>query len=223
MRVLCSWSSGKDSAFACWKALQQSHEVRWLLNSISKEYDRVSFHGVKSELVQLQAEAIGIPIAQPRVTKDTYEQEFKRTISRWRKIWKKRKIEGAVFGDISLRESREWTERVCKELGITPVYPLWGQKHKVLLEEFVQAGFKAMVTCTQANLLGKEWVGRWIDEKFIQDLQKFKDVDLCGENGEYHTFVTAGPLFRKEISLLASRKVLKGGYWFLDILRYKIA
>lgn len=218
MKVISSWSSGKDSCFASHKTIMEGNEVSYLLNTISEEYDRVLFHGIKSELARLQAQLINIPIIQRKINENNYEEEYKKAASKL----KDKGIEGIVYGDIALQDSRQWNEKVCKKLGLKPIFPLWGQQSEQILDDFINAGFKAIITCTQAKLLDKEWVGRWIDKEFIQDLQKLQDVDLCGENGEYHTFVTGGPLFKREIRILETDKVLKDGYWFLDIVRYKV-
>lgn len=218
MHVVSSWSGGKDSCLACYEAVSDGYKVFYLLNSVSKEYDRVSFHGVKSELISLQAQAIDVPIVQPRVTKDDYEQEFKKAILELKELG----IRGAVFGDIELQEHRDWIERVCGELGVEPILPLWGRQPEQIFRDFIDAEFEAIVVSANADLLGKEWVGRRVDDKFVEDLRKVEDVDLCGEAGEYHTFVTDGPLFKRRIMIQKIDKVLKNGYWFLDILSHEI-
>lgn len=222
MKVACSWSGGKDSSFACYKAIIQEFKVSYLINTVSQEYDRVLFHGIKSELARLQARLAQFPIVQPPINKDNYEEKYIKAAAKL----KEDGIEGIVYGDIALQDSRNWNEKVCEKLKVSPIFPLWGQLREQILNEFIDTGFKAIVTCTQANLLGKEWVGRQIDKEFIHELQSRQvgtNVDLCGENGEYHTFVTGGPLFKGEIKILETKKVLKNGYWFLDILRYEVA
>ena len=218
MKAFASWSGGKESCFACYKAIQNGFKVSHILNNISEKYDRVSFHGVKSELVRLQSQSIRISLVQPKVTGDNYEQEFKKTIRKLKEF----KVTTGVFGDIDLQEHRNWVERVCKELEITPIFPLWGQKREQLLNDFIDKGFEAIVVSTKADLLNMEWVGRKIDKRFVRDLSKLRKVDLCGENGEYHTFVTNGPLFKKRIEILETGKVLRSGYWFLDIKKYVV-
>lgn len=218
MKAFASWSGGKESCFACYKAIQNGFKVSHILNNISEKYDRVSFHGVKSELVRLQSQSIRISLVQPKVTGDNYEQEFKKAIRKLKEF----KVTTGVFGDIDLQEHRDWVERVCKELEITPIFPLWGQKREQLLNDFIDKGFEAIVVSTKADLLNMEWVGRKIDKRFVRDLSKLRKVDLCGENGEYHTFVTNGPLFKKRIEILETGKVLRSGYWFLDIKKYVV-
>ncbi|MBI5701443.1 diphthine--ammonia ligase [Candidatus Saganbacteria bacterium] len=216
MKAFVSWSGGKDSAFACYKAIRQGLEISCLLNAVRKRYGRVAFHGVRRELIKLQAEAIGMPLHQFMVNKDNYEGKYKEAVSAV-KAWG---IKGGVFGDIFLEDGRQWVEKVCRAMRIKPVFPLWKIKTEKLIKDFVAAGFEAYVVSTQANLLGKEWVGRRVDKSFINDLKRLKNVDICGENGEFHTFVVDGPIFNKRIKLMKTRKVLIRGYWFLDIRKY---
>jgi len=223
MRVVAAWSGGKESCLACHKAISDGFEVSHLLNFISKD-GRCMFHGIDSELIHAQSQALEIPIVQKEVTPDTYEREFKNAM----RELKQRGIEGAVFGDIQdipppLHEG--WVDRVCSELEIKPVKPLWGRDPKQILSEFINEGFEAIIVKVKADLLGKEWVGRIIDEAFVEDLEKLSekgDINLCGELGEYHTFVYDGPLFRKRLKILDFEKKMTEGCWFLEINSYAI-
>lgn len=218
----CSWSSGKDSCFACYKALQQGYSVAYLMNFISQEYERVSFHGVVKDLVKMQSESIGIPLLQKQVPPpryEKYEQTFRETLG----FLKLKGIKILVAGDIFLLDCRNWVENICQQEGFKVVEPLWQISSKEILSDFVKAGFKAIVTATQAKLLNQDWIGRIIDENFIQDLEKIKGIDLCGENGEYHTFVFDGPIFKKHIEILETDKIKREDYWFLDIKKYKLS
>ena len=221
MRVVASWSGGKESCFACYKAMLNGFEVSHLLNFVSKE-ERCMSHGLDSKLILAQSEAIGIPMVQRKVTWKTYEQGFKRVI----RELKRSGIEGAVFGDISNIAGHEgWIDRVCSELDIKPIKPLWGSDPKQLLSNFVEEGFEALVVMVKADLFGKKWLGRKVDEAFVNDTLKFKkkmNIDLCGELGEYHTFVYDGPIFKKPIEILDFRKKLMEGYWLLDIKDFRI-
>jgi len=220
--TVSSWSGGKDSCFACYKALQQGHKIKYLLNFISREHKRCCFHGTQSELLQLQAEAVGIPLIQKEVTADMqkYEQEFKEAVSNL----KARGFKKMVFGDIYLLDHFSWVERVCKEINIQPLEPLWNTSPLEIIEEFIESGFKAIVVSAQAKLFGKEVIGRYVDKDFVEELKKRK-ICPCGENGEFHTLVVDGPLFKKRIEITKSQPVLKQGfwkYWFLNIQEYEI-
>ena len=221
MRVVASWSGGKESCFACYKAISEGFEIPYLMNFISKDA-RCMSHGLDSKLILAQSEAIGIPLVQRKVTWETYEKEFKNVI----RELKQSGVEGAVFGDVCNIAGHEgWIDRVCSELGIKPVKPLWDSDPGQLLTDFVHEGFTALIVMVRADLFGEEWLGRKIDETFIEDLGKLKekvDIHPCGELGEYHTFVYDGPLFKKRLKILDFKKKLTEGCWFLDIRSYDI-
>lgn len=217
MDVISSWSSGKDSCLALYKTMSQGHTIRYLLNFISKEYKRCCFHGIDSELIQLQSNSIGIPLIQKEVSPDmnAYESEFKEAVS----ALKEKNIRGMVFGDIYLDEHREWVERVCHDLEITPIEPLWNIPAEKILREFLDLGFTAIVVSCKADILGKKYVGRIVDYRFLEELKE-KKICVCGENGEFHTFVVDGPCFKKKIEITKTKKILKQGFWkhwYLDI------
>ncbi|MEW6067683.1 MAG: diphthine--ammonia ligase [Nitrospirota bacterium] len=215
MKVFISWSGGKESALSCYRILQnQNIKVSYLLNMISEDGEYSRSHGIISSLLRLQAEAMGIPIVQRKTTWETYEDEFKKTVLEFRK----ENIHAGVFGDIDLQEHRDWVERVCKEVGIKPLLPLWKEEREKLLEQFIQAGFNAIVVATNAKFLGKEWLGRQIDGQFIEDLKVLGNIDLCGEKGEYHTFVYNCPIFKKPVEFITGEKILKNKHWFLELL-----
>ena len=221
--AISSWSGGKDSCFACYLALAQGYKVTHLVNFISREFRRVSFHGTRARLIHRQAELVGIPLAQYAIPPDMalYEQTFKKAVSALRR----RGAEAMVFGDIYLQEHRDWVERVCAEVGLTPVLPLWNRETEGLMKEFIGAGFEAAVISAKADIFGEEWLGRRIDRSFLTDvkhLAQTKDVDICGEKGEYHTVVLDGPLFGKRIQPTYGERVQRDGYWFLDIPRSRV-
>ncbi len=198
MKVFISWSGGKETSLACYKVMQDEDiEVAYLLNMVSEDGEHSRSHGVSSGLLRLQAETIGIPIVQRRTTWQTYEEEFKKAIS----DLKKEGIQAGVFGDIDLQEHRDWVERVCKESSILPIFPLWQRKREEILKEFVDSGFEAIVVATKTDVLDSKWIGRKIDTQFIEDIKNLGNVDLCGEAGEYHTFVFSGPIFKKCVEL----------------------
>ncbi len=216
--AISSWSGGKDSCLACYKAINQGYKIKYLLNFISKEFKRCCFHGIEAGLIKLQAELIGIPLIQKEVTQDMqeYEKEFKSAVQEIKGI------NAVVFGDIYLDEHKNWVERVCKDININPVEPLWNISTSALLNEFIDLGFKAVVVSCQADKFGQDFVGREVDKKFIAELET-KGICSCGENGEFHTLVVDGPIFKRGIKILKSEPVLKEGfwkYWFLDIKKY---
>jgi diphthine-ammonia ligase len=216
MKVVCLWSGGKDSCFACYKAISLGHEVIALFNfTRSGNGDSLS-HSLPPQLILEQAEAIGMPLFQKAMPEQAYEQEFKNLITEWKK---EKNIAGIVFGDIYLEEHREWIERVCKELDIEPIFPLWGTDTKQIVQDFIACGFKAAIVCAKEGILGKEWLGRVLDGQFIADLHRYNPaIDPCGEAGEFHTFVYGGPIFKKPVRFFTGKKVLKGIYWCPEII-----
>jgi len=217
MSYISSWSGGKDSCFACYQAIGEGYNISHLLNFISKEYQRVSFHGTEAKLIQLQAEAIGIPLLQKETTWNGYEQEFKDAV----KSLIPDGVTGMVFGDIYLPEQKDWVERVCRELGIEVIEPLWERGTERILLEFIDAGFEAMIVSAKAAQFDDKWIGRKVDREFLNYL-KDNNIDLCGENGEYHTFVTDGPIFQKRIKITKSQPITRDGYRLLDTIEYSL-
>ncbi len=154
-----------SSSLAFYKAIQiQDIEIAYLLNMGSEDGRYSRSHGVSSRLLKLQAETIGIPIVQRKSTWESYEQEFKKAVS----DLKRENIQAGVFGDIDIQGHRDWIERVCKETGIKPVLPLWKEKREKLLNEFIHAGFKAVVVCANSKFLGKDYLGKEIDKRFME-------------------------------------------------------
>jgi len=219
MKVVVSWSGGKDSCFACYKAIQEDQDVSQLLIMMS-DPSKSSFHMISSELLDAQSQAIGIPIVKCTTTPDTYEQDFKKALSQM----KAKGVEGIVTGDVcdvALHEPG-WLDRICKEVGLTPVKPLWHRDTMQILNDFITEGFKATLVRIKTDVLGMEWLGREINKEFFDDLLKLGTVDPCGERGEFHTFVTDGPLFKKRIEILESEKVKLNGHGRLVIKRFEI-
>jgi diphthine-ammonia ligase len=217
MSYIGSWSGGKDSCFACYRAMRSGYNISYLLNFISKEYKRVSFHGTEAKLIQLQAEALGILLLQKETTAEKYEQEFKEAV----RSLIRNDIKGMIFGDIYLQEHKDWVERVCGELGIEAVEPLWGQEPERILFDFIERGFEAIIVSAKSELFDKKWIGRKVDREFLQYLRE-NGIDICGENGEYHTLVIAGSMFKKKIRIAESKSITREGYWFLDTLEYSL-
>lgn len=217
MSYIGSWSGGKDSCFACYRAMCGGYDISYLVNFISKEYKRVSFHGTEDKLIQLQAEALGLPLLQKETTGNGYEQEFKEAV----RSLIPNGIKSMIFGDIYLQEHKDWVERVCGELGIEAVEPLWGEEPERILLEFIDAGFEAIIVSAKADLFGKEWIGQKVDRDFFKYLKE-NSINICGENGEYHTLVVDGPMFKKKIRITEKKSITREGYWFLDTLEYSL-
>ena len=209
MNVFSSWSGGKECALATYRAISQGHEVLYLLNFVSEDGERSRSHGTKASVLALQAQAVGIPLLQVKTSWEDYEQNFKKAVAEL----KDKGIEGGVFGDIDLEEHREWVERVCGEVGIKAFLPLWGAKPEKLIEEFLELKFKAMVVATR---LDEDFLGRVLDEPMVKQMCRLGSHP-CGESGEYHTFVTEGPIFKKRLKVTRGESKKIEDMWFQDI------
>jgi uncharacterized protein (TIGR00290 family) len=189
-----NWSGGKDSSLALWKVLQQKeYDIRWLLTSVNSVHNRISMHGVRRELLQAQAISIGIPLTtielpeQPGMAE--YEAEMMKAVQKMQTAH----IAHSVFGDIFLEDLRVYREQKLRTAGIECVFPIWKIDTAELMRQFLAAGFKAIIVCVNEKYLDKSFCGRLIDESFCNDLPP--GVDICGENGEFHSYVFDGPIF----------------------------
>ena len=219
MQVIGLWSGGKDSCFACYKAKLQGYNFLSLFNFTDASSRNSLSHGLSSQIIRKQVSLLDIPLLQKAMPKQDYREEFKNVINEWKK---NAGIAGIVFGDIYLQEHKDWIDKVCSELNVEPILPLWKEDTRDLINVFIKAGFKAKIVSTDAKFLGEEWLGREVDQELVKDLGNLGNIDLCGEKGEFHTFVTSGPLFKKRIEITKSRKRYMNGRWFLDILEWKI-
>jgi len=213
--VFVSWSGGKESSLACYKAKANGLTPSYLLNMTGEDGSRSRTHGLAREVLSLQAEAIGIPLIQRKTSWKNYEDNFKKTVLEL----KEKGIEGGVFGDIDLEEHRRWVKRVCKETSIRAHLPLWGKEQRKVLEDFINLGFEAIVVAAKIGILSERWLGRKIDGKFVKDITRAKSITLCGEAGEYHTLVIDGPIFKKRMKIVETKTHQRGEQRFLDISR----
>ncbi len=210
---IASWSGGKDSCLACYLAIKKGMKVSHLVH-----FDRPNnLHGVDPAMIRLQAELAGLPMVQRKVASEDFEREFKTTVGDLARGG----IKGMIFGDIYLEPHKEWVDRTCGELGMEAVEPLWGLKTENIIEDFHGEGFETIVASGKQELIDKKYIGRKMDREFIEYL-KSRKLDVCGESGEFHTFVTAGPLFRGKIKISASDVTNRNGFWFLEVKEYSV-
>jgi len=189
MTALCSFSGGKDSCLALWRARQQGIDVRTLLVMFEESGERSRSHALPLALIERQARALQLALVTRSATWHSYELVFVDALRELRA----QNHDVAVFGDIDLQAHRDWEEKVCAAADIRPVLPLWQQDRGALAREVLTAGFRAVVVCVDSRYLGDEYCGRQYDPSFIASLPP--GVDACGENGEFHTFVYDGPNF----------------------------
>jgi diphthine-ammonia ligase len=219
LKVVASWSGGKDSCYAQYLAKQQGHQVLTLFTMMMSE-EKSNFHMIPTGILDAQAEAIEMPLIKKTTSAANYERDFKAVLTEC----KAKGAEGLITGDIYEVAGHEegWLERICSEVGLKPVKPLWMGDTKQIYLDYLKAGFKATVVRTNRDL-SLDWLGRVLDRKFYDDILKLAGVDPCGEGGEYHTVITDGPDFKQKIELLETeKKRLDNGFGYLEIKKWKV-
>ncbi|MGQ9462468.1 MAG: diphthine--ammonia ligase [Candidatus Fervidibacter sp.] len=213
---MMAWSGGKDSAMALARALlDESLEVVGLLTTISLPYDRVTMHGVRRGLVQRQAERIGLPLHIVWLPPDPSHEVYDNIMGEAMLRLKATGVEGVIFGDISLTDVRSYRESRMAEVGMGAIFPLWDENTSELVEKFLTGGYNAVVTCVDTKVLSEEFCGQWLDAKFFSSLPE--TVDPCGENGEFHSFVTYAPFFSTPIKVQVGEKVQRGQFVYCEL------
>lgn len=236
-KAVFNWSGGKDSSFALYKIINSGeYDVRYLITTVSSDYRRIIQHGVREELLDLQTSSIKLPLkklympANPNM--DTYNRLMKETMT----SFKSSGIDIAIFGDIFLEDLRKFREEKLSQVKMKAAFPVWKYSTDKLIKEFIDIGFKAVVVCVNEDYLDKSFAGREIDNSFLRSLPG--NVDPCGENGEFHTFVYDGPIFNRPVNFRIGeiiKKIYKPGsrvknqnekynqvpetaFWYCDIL-----
>jgi uncharacterized protein (TIGR00290 family) len=217
-RVIVGWSGGKDSALALYEVLNSGgYEVLVLLTTVTKDYDRISIHGVRSVLLEQQAKALDITLEKMFTRKGASDAEYESELLEALKRHRDNGVLSVVFGDIFLEDVRKYRERLLTKVGMKGIFPLWKKDTKELASRFMNLGFKAVITSIDSNVLEKEFVGREYNEQFLSDLPA--NVDPCGENGEFHSFVYDGPIFRERIPFIKGEIVLRENrFFYCDLL-----
>jgi len=215
-RAWVCWSSGKDSAWALHVARgERLFDVAGLLTTVTEPFGRASMHGVREEVLQAQAETVGLPLFRVPLplpcSNEMYEQAMARAIDEARR----QGVSHMIFGDLFLEDVRAYRERQLRGTGMSPVFPLWGRSTRELAEEMLAAGLVAYVTCLDPTRLPASFVGRRFDRDFLGELGP--DVDPCAERGEFHTCVTAGPMFQWPLAVEIGAKVQRDGFVFADL------
>jgi uncharacterized protein (TIGR00290 family) len=220
-KVIVAWSGGKDSAFALYEILESgSYEVLELLTTVTRDYDRISIHGVRRALVEQQANALGFPLEITFISKGASDAEYENELLKALKRQQDSGVSYVMFGDIFLEDVRKYRERILTKAKMNGIFPLWKRDTQVLARQFINLGFKAIITSIDSTVLGKAFAGREYDEKFLSDLPA--NVDPCGENGEFHSFVYDGPLFRERVGFKKGEIVLRENrFYFCDLLPKK--
>lgn len=217
-KVIFSWSGGKDSALALYKLQKtKNYQIAALLTTITRDYDRISMHGVRTILLEMQAESLGLPLEKVLITKDITDEQYERKMRQVLAKYLAAGVSSVVFGDIFLEDLREYRENNLSKMGMKGIFPIWKMNTAVLAHEFIESSFKAVITCIDSNFLDKMFIGSTFDEQFLSRLPSA--VDPCGENGEFHSFVYDGPIFRQRILHTTGKVVLRENrFYYCDLL-----
>jgi uncharacterized protein (TIGR00290 family) len=215
--ILFCWSGGKDSAMAL-HAVSQGPDVRVvaLLTTVTETYDRISMHGVRRELLAQQAQSIGLPLHEVRISPQCVNPIYEARMEEALRSYYAEGVRTVAFGDIFLEDLRAYREKNLARIGMTAFFPVWKRDTRELIRSFHAARFRAIAVCIDPRVLDRSFAGRELDESFFHDLPA--GVDPCGENGEFHTFVFDGPIFRNPIPVRAGEVVERDSFIYCDLL-----
>ncbi|MEO8434139.1 MAG: diphthine--ammonia ligase [Pyrinomonadaceae bacterium] len=215
--VLVSWSGGKDSCIALYEMQKaEDYRVAALLTTLTREYDRISMHGVRRVLLEKQAASLGLPLHQVFISKDASNDEYELRLGEAVSVYRQQGIDSIVFGDLFLEDVRAYREQFLARHNMRGLFPVWQRDTSSFIKEFIEMGFKAVVTCVDAKMLDQSFAGKMIDQEFLSALPR--DVDPCGENGEFHSFVVDGPIFAEPVKFSWGETVSRNSFWFRDLL-----
>jgi uncharacterized protein (TIGR00290 family) len=215
-RILLSWSSGKDSAWSLHVLRQRrEYEVVGLLTTFNQVADRVAMHAVRRELVERQAAAVGLPLWAVPLPWPCSNEQYERLMAETCAKAVAEGIEGVAFGDLFLEDVRAYREKQLKDTGLEPMFPVWGMPTRALAREMIAAGTRAKLTCVDTDKLDRSFVGREFDEALLADLPA--EVDPCGERGEFHSFVYAGPMLNAALPVAVGETVVRDQFVFADL------
>ena len=217
IKTLMSWSSGKDSAWALYRLQQDPQiEIDGLFCTVNSEFNRVSMHAIRVELLQQQASCIGLPLDIIEIPYPCSNEEYEEIMSQFVESAKAVNIEYFAFGDLFLDDVRKYREEKLTGTGISPLFPIWGIPTDKLSRDMMRSGLKAVITCVDPKNLPQEFIGREYNEAFLEDLPE--GVDPCGENGEFHSFVFDAPNFARPIEISLGEVVKRDGFIFVDVV-----
>jgi uncharacterized protein (TIGR00290 family) len=208
----CSFSGGKDSCLAIYRAIHAGGDAKKLITMFTEGGERSRSHGLHLSVITAQSQAMNIPLLTRATSWNDYEKHVTAALTSVRKEG----VQRVVFGDIDLQEHRDWEEHVCSGIGIRPFLPLWLEERRSLLGEFLELGFCAMIIAVKENVLPTSLLGKTLSRTVIEEIEGH-GADACGEEGEYHTLVYDGPIFQLPLPLTRGEEMLRNGYWFLDL------
>ncbi len=217
-KIIISWSGGKDSARALYE-LQRSgaYEIVALLTTVTEGHDRISMHGVRRSLLEQQAESLGIHIEIIPITQKATNEEYEAKMKEKLLYYKGQGVHSVAIGDIFLEDLRKYREENLAKIGMKGIFPIWKQDTAQLAREFIGLGFKAVISCVDTKILDGSFAGREYTQAFLDDLPS--QVDPCGERGEFHSFVYAGPIFRQPVLCARGELVLRENrFYYCDLV-----
>lgn len=217
-KILFTWSGGKDSALALYE-LQKSRqfEIAALITTVTTDYDRVSMHGVRNMLLEQQVNSLGYCLEKVQLNKDAPDGEYEAKIGEVFNSYRQKGVSSVAFGDIFLEDLRTYREDNLAKVKLKGLFPLWKRNTEELALKFIELGFKAVISCVDSEFLDRSFAGRAFDKKFLSELPE--NVDPCGENGEFHSFVFDGPIFRDKILYEEGNIVLRNNrFYYCDLL-----
>jgi uncharacterized protein (TIGR00290 family) len=226
--AIFNWSGGKDSALSLYYILREKEfNVQSLVTTVNVDKDRISMHAVRNSLLEKQAESIGLPLYKVRVSEMPSMEEYNMQMHSMLTVFKAQGVTHSIFGDIFLEDLKEYRDQKLAQVDIQGHYPLWKRNTSELLNEFIALGFRTVIVCVNAKYLDDSFLGRELDQDFLNDLPH--GVDPCGENGEFHTFVFEGPIFKNPIQFTLGEKIYRSyegnaaanhdtGFWYIDLL-----
>src|SRR6267154_3579578 len=211
--ALMSWSGGKDSCLALYEIQRSSdYSVAALLTTVTRDYDRISMHGVRRVLLEKQASSLGLPLDQVLISKGATNEEYEAKLIEAVSAYRKLGIDSIVFGDLFLEDIKTYRDQFLARHVLHGIYTVWMRDTAEFMKEFIELGFKAVLTCVDSKALDQSFAGRIIDHDFLASLPA--NVDPCGENGEFHTFVYDGPNFAQPVEFSVGDTVSRDGFWF---------
>ncbi len=220
--ILFCWSGGKDSAMALHALLRQDEfRVVALLTTVTEGYERISMHGVRRELLERQAESIGLPLYEVRIPPQCVNPVYEARMEEAMRVHYENGVRKVAFGDIFLEDLRTYREKNLARIGMTALFPLWKRDTRELIRTFQADKFRAIAVCIDRKVLDRSFAGRELDKAFFQDLPP--NADPCGENGEFHTFVFDGPIFRTAVAVRTGEVTERDSFVFCDLLPIKEA
>jgi len=213
MKFVASYSGGKESAFSVYKAIKQGHTPIALITTFNIDAGRSHFHGVSEEMLSRVSESVDIPLWLVKTSGEEYALNFEKALAQA----KEQGAEACVFGDIDIEGHRTWCTEQCEKIGIEPLFPLWGEDRAKVVYDFINSGFAANITVVNTQHLTDNFLGQQLTAEIAKSIAA-QGADICGENGEYHTFVSAGPIFKYPVQFSFGEKVVKDNYAMIPVL-----